>query len=471
MRILILSAILGFNLLSAQIPTANLIGYYPFSGNTNDLSGNGNNGINNGATLTMDRFCIPNSAYSFNGMSDYIKLPTFNNLNTYSYSLWLKSVIYQPSPGGIVFCAGGSQDPYCQGLTYQPAGNIFAGSYNLGNNPIQSYVQSSIVVPGQWVHVVVIRNINNIRLFINGVMVPVLATSNTNNQAPDYGTLTWVTLGMRSNSSTHFNGLIDDVRIYSSSLSQADVTALYNENVNSAMTASGSQICVGSSAILSASSPASTLIYWNTNPTVTNALGTGNTYTTPVFNSAGTYTYYAISGCTLSAAALVTVSPLPSISLTAVPPVICPGATAVITASGANTYFWNNNSTGNSISVSPANSTNFTVAGISEQGCVALETIHLAVGCTSQSEDQTPDDRIAIYPNPSQGIFYFQAAGLTNVQIIVQDLQGRQIGYSEISEQNETASLDLRGSASGVYLFSAFSDGQWLYTKKILLTN
>ena len=40
-----------------------LVAYYPFCGNANDISGNGNNGIVNGATLTTDRFGNSNSAY------------------------------------------------------------------------------------------------------------------------------------------------------------------------------------------------------------------------------------------------------------------------------------------------------------------------------------------------------------------------------------------------------------------------
>ena len=49
-----------------------LVAYYPFNGNANDESGNGNNGTVNGATLTTDRFGKVNSAYSFDG-SCYIK--------------------------------------------------------------------------------------------------------------------------------------------------------------------------------------------------------------------------------------------------------------------------------------------------------------------------------------------------------------------------------------------------------------
>jgi hypothetical protein len=48
------------------------VGWWPFSGNAIDSSGNGNNGTVNGATLTTDRNAVANSAYSFDGVNDYI---------------------------------------------------------------------------------------------------------------------------------------------------------------------------------------------------------------------------------------------------------------------------------------------------------------------------------------------------------------------------------------------------------------
>ena len=54
------------------IPISGLVAHYPFNGNANDESGNGNDGTVVGATLTTDRFGSPNSAYSFDGVDDYI---------------------------------------------------------------------------------------------------------------------------------------------------------------------------------------------------------------------------------------------------------------------------------------------------------------------------------------------------------------------------------------------------------------
>ena len=76
--------------LFAQVSTSGLVGYWPFNGNANDASGNNLNGIVYGATLTADRFGNPNSAYSFNGSSNYIEIA--NNavleLTTYTEALW-----------------------------------------------------------------------------------------------------------------------------------------------------------------------------------------------------------------------------------------------------------------------------------------------------------------------------------------------------------------------------------------------
>ena len=56
-----------------------LIAYYPFTGNANDSSGFGNNGIVSGSILTSDRFDKNNSAYYFNGASNYIKINNNSN--------------------------------------------------------------------------------------------------------------------------------------------------------------------------------------------------------------------------------------------------------------------------------------------------------------------------------------------------------------------------------------------------------
>src|SRR6185312_11005406 len=78
-----------------------LVAYYPFTGNANDISGNGNNPIFNNATLTTDRFGNPNSAYSFNGVDNYIQIPnspSLNPANQISICAWVKAAGFYQGP-------------------------------------------------------------------------------------------------------------------------------------------------------------------------------------------------------------------------------------------------------------------------------------------------------------------------------------------------------------------------------------
>jgi gliding motility-associated-like protein len=70
-----------------------LVGFWPFCGNANDVSGNGNNGTVNGATLTADRFGNMNNSYIFNGVSNKIEIPATSAFDVlqFTISYWLNT--------------------------------------------------------------------------------------------------------------------------------------------------------------------------------------------------------------------------------------------------------------------------------------------------------------------------------------------------------------------------------------------
>ena len=76
----------------SYVPKDGLVGYWPFNGNANDESGNGNHGTVNGTTLSSDRNGVANSAYDFDGKSNYIlieKVNEVNNIKNLTVSFWL----------------------------------------------------------------------------------------------------------------------------------------------------------------------------------------------------------------------------------------------------------------------------------------------------------------------------------------------------------------------------------------------
>ena len=103
LKSILLTAVATISLATATIaqvpnyvPSNGLVGWWPFNGNANDESGNGNHGTVNGASLTADRNSKANSAYNFNG-SNYILISTINQLTTtnnskVSISFWFNII-------------------------------------------------------------------------------------------------------------------------------------------------------------------------------------------------------------------------------------------------------------------------------------------------------------------------------------------------------------------------------------------
>jgi hypothetical protein len=78
---------------SAQNITDSLLLYYPMNGNANDLSGNSFHGTPSGVTSVPDRYGVPNSAYYFDGVNDYIDFPLNDTLKPefpITFAFWAK---------------------------------------------------------------------------------------------------------------------------------------------------------------------------------------------------------------------------------------------------------------------------------------------------------------------------------------------------------------------------------------------
>ena len=81
--ILVSSLSSSFAQLPAYVNNDSLVGWWPFTGNANDVSVNANNGTVTGASLVNDRFGNPQSAYSF---SDYLHKISTNYNSSFDYS-------------------------------------------------------------------------------------------------------------------------------------------------------------------------------------------------------------------------------------------------------------------------------------------------------------------------------------------------------------------------------------------------
>lgn len=131
-------------------------------------------------------------------------------------------------------------------------------------------------------------------------------------------------------------------------------------------------ICIGESTVLSASG-ASTYT-WD------NGLGSGQTKnvsptTTTIYEVTGT----GSNGCQNTDEVEITVNPLPNVDAGS-DETICDGASITISATGANSYTWDNNlGSGQSHSVSPSTTTTYEVTGTDNNNCVNTDEVVITV--------------------------------------------------------------------------------------------
>ena len=226
--------------------TSCLVAYYPFNGNANDMSGSGNNGTVNGATLTTDRFGNPNSAYNFDAThwssgstrGDEIYIPynySFNSANI-SVSVWLQRTSSgAPSQRLSVIrrFQYGYNNPNGQAwvIEMNPSDGYLTNTWAL--NAAATNTQTTLGIHGianqinTWYHVVFTFDGKQFKQYINGVMNSSTSLAGWSiNTAGNSG----ISIGVSDQANGYwapFGGKIDDIYIYCRALSDAEVQYLY----------------------------------------------------------------------------------------------------------------------------------------------------------------------------------------------------------------------------------------------------
>lgn len=231
------------------IPTDGLVAYYPFNENADDESGFGVHGQAFGAQLVSDRNGKPSSAYFFDGVDDYIRVPhnagfNFSDNNDFTISVWVKCENQEnttESDNDILskwFNDDNTKEagyPFVLRLKNQKsdsesgsnavkgwyAARNGAGSCSNGGVDAKESIRDN-----KFHHLVFVKKSTQLFAYQDGKNVGKVSDNTdceTKNNAP-------LIIGSRKKDGTRaFKGVIDDIRIYNRALSEGEIKALYLE--------------------------------------------------------------------------------------------------------------------------------------------------------------------------------------------------------------------------------------------------
>jgi len=217
--------------LPSYLPADGLVGWWPFNGNANDESGNGNDGVVNGAVLASDRLGNSASAYSFS-----------NNTITVAHNTLFG--IQQSSELTVSFwtsVTGGQTVQHFIGKRPNAAGSFnwqFAFNYpaNIGlafggtsNSTLYGVVTDYQLPINDWIQITGTYQNQQWSLYINGDFIESVSSSLL---FPDANVP--LTFGNSGNFQPLY-GLLDDIAIYNRALTPQEVQNLFtgaNETVD-----------------------------------------------------------------------------------------------------------------------------------------------------------------------------------------------------------------------------------------------
>ncbi|MEI8052370.1 MAG: LamG-like jellyroll fold domain-containing protein [Bacteroidota bacterium] len=212
--------------------TNGLVGYWPFNGNANDESGNGNNGvILNGVSLTSDRYGNFNSSYYFDGLdglSKGIEMPIFLEGFNYSSNIWFQMMdtvkvgqnssqtIIALKPYGVMSVS--CNHPYSPNRMMSCLGDslnwIICASGNLNSWELSNKLS--------WHNLIVVKTSSEYKYYLDGNLVRTQSITSNYNVAVSKFYIGAIQFG----SGEVFRGNLDDIRFYNRALTQSEVTYL-----------------------------------------------------------------------------------------------------------------------------------------------------------------------------------------------------------------------------------------------------
>lgn len=222
----------------SYVPPNGLVGWWPFNGNTNDVSGNGNNGVGYNVTSDTNRNNQVNQALFFNGTNSAVELPG-NCLpatnSSYTINFWCKlNTTTDQLNGYTVFDDRDSLVWDYKGRFLVSLNNqTYDSWYQMGNSGPEIHLTNQSTFA--WCNIACVYNsiAQKMYLYRNGAIVDSVNCSPNNylggNRKIQIGRAQSPTIYNGINYFTsHWLGGIDDIGLWNRALTPQEILDLFN---------------------------------------------------------------------------------------------------------------------------------------------------------------------------------------------------------------------------------------------------
>jgi parallel beta-helix repeat protein len=217
-----------------DLPPTDLEAHWKLDGNADDSSGNDRHGILYGGPAWATERSV-DGAIQLDGLDDYVEIPGYTGISggaSRTCSAWIKTTAAE---SGQIVSWGSSADGQKWTFRTESDGALGVGIWN-------GYIKTTtrFVNDGNWHHVAAVLaddgspDVSEIQLYIDGVLEtnPFISKSRAIATTDDQNVVIGALLAIDGVSYMgHFEGLIDDVRVYSRALSPFEIQQVMNDDL------------------------------------------------------------------------------------------------------------------------------------------------------------------------------------------------------------------------------------------------
>lgn len=198
-----------------------LTGWYPFCGNANERISNTHNGNVSGAQLSNDRFGNVNSAFTFDGINDYIRINHSYDLLPRTFSVWFHAAEISTALRQVFTTDNNSLNNGMTEVEVIKIGTNDKVVLSAGN-----IIDTLDITVNNWHHVVILADSSRTQFYLNGVKV-FSAPAHSAYHSTDVSNR-FIIGASRGMNNSFFKGMIDDVAVWNKILDSQEIRLLYS---------------------------------------------------------------------------------------------------------------------------------------------------------------------------------------------------------------------------------------------------